>query len=566
MTLADLKIGQDAVLRTIGGQGELRHHLLDMGLTPGTEVTLRKVAPMGDPIEVELRGYELTLRLDDAAKIEVENVHETDRAARSEERHTAVPHPGVGELRKAPSYHDRKSGAEIPKGQPLRFALAGNQNCGKTTLFNQLTGSNQHVGNFPGVTVDRKDGVIRGHAEATVTDLPGIYSLSPYSSEEIVTRDFLLNTHPDGIINIVDASNIERNLYLTMQLMELNIPLVLALNMMDEVRANGGTIMVNELEELLGVPVVPISAAKNEGIDELVEHALHVARHRETPGRIDFCDAGDGAGGAVHRCVHAVSHLIEDHAARTGLPLRFSATKLVEGDTLIESALDLDANETELLGHTIAELESETGLDREAALADMRFNFIERLCDKTVVRPGESREHKRSVAIDRILTGKYTALPCFIGIMALVFWLTFGVIGTWLVTRAAPGKVDRSNVIYGSEGAAFWGEGIYNGKQKLVYPLNDLYEAFIETLSEEEKDIYFPYGLQDTLAIEWKQHFDALNGLRQVEVDAMTGYKAMGVPMAIYESATLGEPVLMKDVMDLKIEAYQGPLNRLAGI
>lgn len=432
MTLADLKIGQDAVLRTIGGQGELRHHLLDMGLTPGTEVTLRKVAPMGDPIEVELRGYELTLRLDDAAKIEVENVHETDRAARSEERHAAVPHPGVGELRKAPSYHDRKSGAEIPKGQPLRFALAGNQNCGKTTLFNQLTGSNQHVGNFPGVTVDRKDGVIRGHAEATVTDLPGIYSLSPYSSEEIVTRDFLLNTHPDGIINIVDASNIERNLYLTMQLMELNIPLVLALNMMDEVRANGGTIMVNELEELLGVPVVPISAAKNEGIDELVEHALHVARHRETPGRIDFCDAGDGAGGAVHRCVHAVSHLIEDHAARTGLPLRFAATKLVEGDTLIESALDLDANETELLGHTIAELEGETGLDREAALADMRFNFIERLCDKTVVRPGESREHKRSVAIDRILTGKYTALPCFIGIMALVFWLTFGVIGAGL--------------------------------------------------------------------------------------------------------------------------------------
>ena len=429
MTLADLKIGQDAVLRTIGGQGELRHHLLDMGLTPGTEVTLRKVAPMGDPIEVELRGYELTLRLDDAAKIEVENVHETDRAARSEERHAAVPHPGVGELRKAPSYHDRKSGAEIPKGQPLRFALAGNQNCGKTTLFNQLTGSNQHVGNFPGVTVDRKDGVIRGHAEATVTDLPGIYSLSPYSSEEIVTRDFLLNTHPDGIINIVDASNIERNLYLTMQLMELNIPLVLALNMMDEVRANGGTIMVNELEELLGVPVVPISAAKNEGIDELVEHALHVARHRETPGRIDFCDAGDGAGGAVHRCVHAVSHLIEDHAARTGLPLRFAATKLVEGDTLIESALDLDANETELLGHTIAELEGETGLDREAALADMRFNFIERLCDKTVVRPGESREHKRSVAIDRILTGKYTALPCFIGIMVLVFYLTFNVIG-----------------------------------------------------------------------------------------------------------------------------------------
>ena len=410
MTLAELKIGQDAVLRTIGGQGELRHHLLDMGLTPGTEVTLRKIAPMGDPIEVELRGYELTLRLADAAKIEVENVHETDRAARSEERHAPVPHPGVGELRKAPSYHDRKAGAEIAKGQPLHLALAGNQNCGKTTLFNQLTGSNQHVGNFPGVTVDRKDGTIRGHEEATVTDLPGIYSLSPYSSEEIVTRDFLLNTHPDAIINIVDASNIERNLYLTMQLMELNIPLVLALNMMDEVRANGGTIMVNALEELLGVPVVPISAAKNEGIDELVEHVLHVARHRETPGRIDFCDAGDGKGGAVHRCIHAVNHLIEDHAARAGLPVRFAATKLVEGDPLIEKALDLDKNETELLAHTIAELESETGLDREAALADMRFNFIERLCDKTVVRPGESREHKRSVAIDKVLTGKYTAL------------------------------------------------------------------------------------------------------------------------------------------------------------
>ena len=432
MTLAEIKVGQDAVLRTIGGQGELRHHLLDMGLTPGTEVTLRKVAPMGDPIEVELRGYELTLRLADAAKIEVDNVHETDRAARSEARHAAVPHPGVGELRKAASYHDRKAGSEIAKGQPLHFALAGNQNCGKTTLFNQLTGSNQHVGNFPGVTVDRKDGIIRGHAEATVTDLPGIYSLSPYSSEEIVTRDFLLNTHPDGIINIVDATNIDRNLYLTMQLMELCIPMVLALNMMDEVRANGGTIMVNKLEELLGVPVVPISAAKNEGIDELVEHALHVARHRETPGRIDFCDAADGKDGAVHRCIHAVTHLIEDHAQRAGLPLRFSATKLVEGDRLIEQALQLDENETELLGHTIAELENETGLDREAALADMRFTFIERLCDKTVVRPGESREHKRSVAIDKVLTGKYTALPCFIGIMALVFWLTFGVIGAAL--------------------------------------------------------------------------------------------------------------------------------------
>ena len=435
MTLAELKIGQDALIQAVGGAGELRHHLLDMGLTPGTEVTLRKVAPMGDPIEVELRGYELTLRLDDAAKITVENVHDTDRAARSEERHAPIPHPGVGELGSAASYHTRKAGPPIAKGAPLTFALAGNQNCGKTTLFNQLTGSNQHVGNFPGVTVDRKDGVIRGHSEATVTDLPGIYSLSPYSSEEIVTRDFILQQKPNGIINIVDASNIERNLYLTMQLMELQIPMVLALNMMDEVRANGGTILVNELENALGIPVVPISAAKNEGIDELIDHALHVARYRELPGRIDFCTAGadaDDPRGAVHRCIHAVAHLIEDHAAAAGLPLRFASTKLVEGDGPILEALDLDQNEKEMLDHSITELESETGLDREAALADMRFTFIEKLCAETVVKPGESREHKRSVAIDRILTGKYTALPCFVGIIALVFWLTFGVIGALL--------------------------------------------------------------------------------------------------------------------------------------
>ena len=435
MTLAELKIGQDALIQAVGGAGELRHHLLDMGLTPGTEVTLRKVAPMGDPIEVELRGYELTLRLEDAAKIAVENVHDTDRAARREERHAPVPHPGVGELGSAASYHTRKAGPPIPKGAPLTFALAGNQNCGKTTLFNQLTGSNQHVGNFPGVTVDRKDGVIRGHSEATVTDLPGIYSLSPYSSEEIVTRDFILQQKPNGIINIVDASNIERNLYLTMQLMELQIPMVLALNMMDEVRANGGTILVNELENALGIPVVPISAARNEGIDELIDHALHVARYRELPGRIDFCTAGadaDDPRGAVHRCIHAVAHLIEDHAAAAGLPLRFASTKLVDGDGPILEALDLDQNEKEMLDHSITELESETGLDREAALADMRFTFIEKLCVETVVKPGESREHKRSVAIDRILTGKYTALPCFVGIIALVFWLTFGVIGALL--------------------------------------------------------------------------------------------------------------------------------------
>lgn len=420
MTLADLKIGQDAVLRTIGGQGELRHHLLDMGLTPGTEVTLRKVAPMGDPIEVELRGYELTLRLDDAAKIEVENVHETDRAARSEERHTAVPHPGVGELRKAPSYHDRKSGAEIPKGQPLRFALAGNQNCGKTTLFNQLTGSNQHVGNFPGVTVDRKDGAIKGHPDTLVTDLPGIYSMSPYSSEEIVSRNFVLNEMPKAIINIVDATNIERNLYLTMQLLEMNIPMVVALNMMDEVTGNSGSIDINGMEALLGVPVIPISAAKNEGVDELVRHALHIAKYQERPTRQDFCDEND-YDGAVHRCIHAVIHLIEDHARRAKLPVRFAASKAIEGDSLILEQLALDQNEKEMLEHIVLQLEKERGLDRNAAIADMRFSFIEKVCRQTVVKPKESKEHIRSQKIDRILTGKYTAIPCFVGIMVAVF-------------------------------------------------------------------------------------------------------------------------------------------------
>ena len=457
LTLGDLHIGQDAIIRVVGGEGELRHHLLDMGLTPGTEVTLRKTAPMGDPIEVELRGYELALRLADAQKIGIDSVHATDRAAPSEERHKVVAHPGVGELDKAASYHERKAGAPIAAGAPLTFALAGNQNCGKTTLFNQLTGSNQHVGNFPGVTVDRKDGVIRNHKEATVTDLPGIYSLSPYSNEEIVTRDFILSERPSGIINIVDASNIERNLYLTMQLMELDTPMVLALNMMDEVRANGGTIMVNQLEEMLGIPVVPISAAKNEGIDELIEHAIHVARYRELPGRIDFCTAGSDPAdprGAVHRCIHSVGHLIEDHAAAAGLPLRFAATKLVEGDTLIEKALQLNPNETDILGHAIAEMETVTGLDREAALADMRFTFIEKLCSATVVKPGESLEHKRSVAIDKILTGKYTALPCFAGIMALVFWLTFGVVGStlsdWMTLGIDwfTGVVDRALTAY----------------------------------------------------------------------------------------------------------------------
>lgn len=435
MTLDELKTGQDAVIQMVGGKGELRHHLLDMGLTPGTEVTLRKIAPMGDPIELELRGYELTLRLADARKIEIEGVHTTDREAREEKRHAPIAHPGVGEIGKAKNYRANKIGESIPKGQPLTFALAGNQNCGKTTLFNQLTGSNQHVGNFPGVTVDRKDGTIRNHPEATVTDLPGIYSLSPYSSEEIVTRDFILKSKPTGIINIVDASNIERNLYLTIQLMELGVPMVLALNMMDEVRANGGTIMVNELEEMLGIPVVPISAVKNEGIDELIDHAIHVARYREAPGRIDFCQEGtdpQDPSGAVHRCIHAVAHLIEHHAREAGVPNRFAATKLVEGDAPITESLQLDDEETALVEHAIVNMEQETGMDREAALADMRFTFIEKLCEETVVKPSESREHKRSVAIDRILTGKYTAIPCFIGIMALVFLMTFHLIGAWL--------------------------------------------------------------------------------------------------------------------------------------
>ncbi len=436
MTLDMLKTGQSAKILRINGMGGLRHHLLDMGLTPGTTVTLRKVAPMGDPIALLLRGYDLTLRLDDAKQIEIQGI----QAQQASEPHTSqtykpIAHPGVGELGKAKSYHANKIGAVIPHGKPITFALAGNQNCGKTTLFNQLTGANQHVGNFPGVTVDKKDGALRGHPEATVTDLPGIYSLSPYSNEEIVTRDFLMDTRPTGIINIVDASNIERNLYLTMQLMELGIPMVLALNMMDEVRANGGSIRINELEEILGIPVVPISAVKNEGIDELIDHAMHVARHREAPGRIDFClDTGRPGDpvGAVHRCIHAAVHLIEPNAKAADIPVRFASTKMIEGDPLIKDALKLTPDSTATLRRIVNLMEQEGGLDREAALANMRFSFIERLCERTVVKPHESREHKRSVAIDHVLTGKYTAIPCFIGIMALVFMMTFSLIGAAL--------------------------------------------------------------------------------------------------------------------------------------
>lgn len=429
LTLDKLEIGKDAVIEAVNcDEPSLRQHILDMGLTPNTEVTLVKAAPMGDPIELRIRGYELTLRKADAARIIIKNVHNMHDHKRTSRPVGKVSHPGVGERK---TYRPKKSGYEIPEGQPLKFALAGNQNCGKTTLFNQLTGANQHVGNFPGVTVDRKDGIIRNHTESTVTDLPGIYSLSPYTSEEIVTREFILKEKPNGIINILDATNIERNLYLTMQLIELNIPMVLALNMMDEVRVNGGTININAMEAALGIPVIPISAAKNEGIDELVEHAIHVARFGEKPGRIDFCDA-DGDSGAVHRCIHAVVHFIEDHSKKYGIPTRFAATKLVEGDKLILDALHLDTNEKETLEHMIVQMEEESGKDRIAALADMRFSFIEKLCDETVVKPSESIEHKRSVAADKILTGKYTAIPAFIGILGIVFWLTFGVIGGFL--------------------------------------------------------------------------------------------------------------------------------------
>ena len=430
MKLDELEIGKDAIIASVASDDVALHqHILDMGLTPGTEVTMMKYAPMGDPMEIRLRGYELTLRRDTAARIELVDVHDTDTVARHAPQTGSVAHPALGE-----GYHPRRTKKAVPEGSPITFALAGNQNCGKTTLFNCLTGSNQHVGNFPGVTVDRKDGQIRNHPEATVTDLPGIYSLSPYTGEEVVSRQFILDSRPDAVIDIIDATNIERNLYLTLQLMELDRPMVIALNMMDEVTANGGTIDVNLLERELGVPVVPISAAKNEGIGELVEHAMHIARYGEQPGRIDFCSsAADGPdGGALHRCIHGIANLIEDHAKAAAIPLRFAATKLVEGDALVIKALNLDQNELDAIEHIISQMEEESGSDRLCALADMRFTFIEDVCATCVVKPHESREHKRSVAIDRVLTGRFTAIPMFILIMGLVFWLTFGVIGAAL--------------------------------------------------------------------------------------------------------------------------------------
>ena len=425
MTLKDLNIGETAVVGTVGGEGALRQHFLDMGLIPGEEVTLVKFAPMGDPMELSIHGYELTLRLDDAARIGVTLAKAPAAKKAAAESEKPVEHPGLGE---GGRYHTKKGENPLPDDMTLTFALAGNQNCGKTTLFNQLTGSNQHVGNFPGVTVDRKSGAIRNNPNTEVTDLPGIYSMSPYTSEEIVTRQFIIGEKPTGIINIVDATNIERNLYLTMQLMELDTPMVLALNMMDEMRGNGGTVRINKMEAMLGIPVVPISAAKNEGVDELVDHALHVAKYQERPGRMDFCGEEDH-GGAVHRCIHGIIHLIEDHAKAAGIPVRFAATKLVEGDQRIEAALKLDQNEKEMIEHIIVQMEQERGLDRAAAIADMRFHFIHQLVEQTVVKPRQSKEQLRSAQIDRFLTGRYTAIPAFVGIMALVFYLTFGVIG-----------------------------------------------------------------------------------------------------------------------------------------
>ena len=466
MKLNELKIGESAVIETVGGEGALRQHFLDMGVIPGAEITLVKYAPMGDPVEFRIHGYELTLRLADAEQI---SVSKTEK--RSERRisltYSDKEHPGLGEGGK---YHNKENAHPLPDGTTLTFALAGNQNCGKTTLFNQLTGSNQHVGNFPGVTVDRKSGEIKGYSDTEVVDLPGIYSLSPYSNEEIVSRTYILNEKPTGIINIVDATAIERNLYLTMQLMELETPMVLALNMMDEVRGNGGSVRINEMEEALGIPVVAISASKNEGIEELVSHAVHVAKYQEKPLRNDFCDVNDHDG-AVHRCLHGIMHLIEDHAKAADIPVRFAATKLVEGDEQIKSALNLDENETEFVEHIIVQMEEERGLDRAAAIADMRFAFISKLSETCVVQPKESRERTRSKKIDKILTGKYTALPTFIVIMGFIFWLTFGLIGKYLQDlleqgiTALTGAVDHALTLWNTNEVvhSLIVDGVFNG-------------------------------------------------------------------------------------------------------
>ena len=442
MTLRDIGIGETVRVEALGGNGALRQHFLDMGLIQGTEVTLVKFAPMGDPMELRLRGYELTLRLDDAAHIEVSPIDEAKADEQKTRKKKHSEHPGLGE---GGRFHAKGDGTPLPEGETMRFALVGNQNCGKTTLFNRLTGSKQHVGNFPGVTVDRKDGAIIGHPDTLITDLPGIYSMSPYSSEEIVSRNFVIDEKPHAIINILDVTNIERNLYLTMQLLELDVPMVVALNMMDELTSNGGSIDVNEMEQLLGVPVVPISAAKNQGVDELVEHAIHIAHYQEKPLRQDFCDKTEH-GGAVHRCLHGIPHLLEDHAEKAGLPLKFAASKVTEDDPLVITKLKLDQNEIETLEHIVTQMEKERGLDRSAAIADMRFSFIQRLCAECVTKPHESKEHIRSRRIDTVLTGKYTAIPTFIGIMALVFFLTFNVIGAFFQELCEKG-VDKLTAV-----------------------------------------------------------------------------------------------------------------------
>lgn len=443
MKLNELIIGGSARIISVGGEESLRQHLLDMGLIPGCEVSIIKLAPMGDPIELEVNGYSLTIRIADANQIEVEQIDCITRENIGIERTSFLPHPGLGESGK---FHSKKHEHPLPEGTTLSFALVGNQNCGKTTLFNVLTGSNQHVGNFPGVTVDRKDGQIRGFANSLVTDLPGIYSMSPYSNEEIVSRNFVLNEKPKAIINIIDVTNIQRNLYLTMQLLEMNIPMVVVLNMMDELSSNGGTVDVNQMEMFLGVPVIPISAARNEGVNELITHAEHIAKYQEKPVLQDFCDKNDH-NGAVHRCIHAVEHLIEDHAERAGLPVRFATTKAIEGDPLILKQLDLDVNETDMLEHIVLQMEKERGLDRSAAIADMRFAYVDKLCKQTVVKPKQNKERSRSERIDRILTGKYTAIPCFISIMVLVFFLTFNVIGAWLQSLLQTGIDSFSSLV-----------------------------------------------------------------------------------------------------------------------
>ena len=476
-TLKELKAGESGRITVVGGEGALRQHFLDMGLIPGAEVTVEKFAPMGDPVQLNIHGYSLTIRLDDAGRIEIERIESSggddEKEKKADRRKPELAeHPGLGE---GGRYHVKEGENPLPDDTTLTFALAGNQNCGKTTLFNQLTGANQHVGNFPGVTVSKKSGPIRDHNNTDVTDLPGIYSMSPYSREEIVTRDFIIKQHPTGIINIVDVTNIERNLYLTMQLMELDVPMVLALNMMDELVGNGGSVDINEMEGMLGIPVVPISAAKNQGVDELIEHGIHVAHYQERPGRIDFCDNND-YGGAVHRCLHAIMHLIEDHAEAAEIPVRFAATKLIEGDHIVEDALHLEQNEKEMIEHIIKQMEEERGLDRSAAIADMRFSFIRKLVDATVIKPRQSKESKRSEAIDRILTGKHTAIPAFIGIMALVFWLTFNVIGAalqnWLaagvswVTNAVDAGLKASNVSDGLRSLIV--DGVFTGVGSVI--------------------------------------------------------------------------------------------------